>query len=85
MLQIGCDGVDISRTPVDDAGHGTHTASTAAGNFIENTPPLALAGTAEQGPRPGQRASMWRGEAGTHPHPWASWWSLDTGVRHGLP
>ncbi|KAM0835343.1 hypothetical protein ACQ4PT_063001 [Festuca glaucescens] len=33
---FGSAAVNSSAPPVDDAGHGTHTASTAAGSFVEN-------------------------------------------------
>ncbi|XBH58838.1 hypothetical protein VPH35_080208 [Triticum aestivum] len=33
---FGSAAVNDTAPPVDDAGHGTHTASTAAGNFVEN-------------------------------------------------
>ncbi|KAG2550956.1 hypothetical protein PVAP13_9KG364383 [Panicum virgatum] len=33
---FGSAAVNSTAPPVDDAGHGTHTASTAAGNFVEN-------------------------------------------------
>uniref|UniRef100_A0ACD5TTS7 Uncharacterized protein n=1 Tax=Avena sativa TaxID=4498 RepID=A0ACD5TTS7_AVESA len=33
---FGSASVNSTAPPVDDAGHGTHTASTAAGNFVEN-------------------------------------------------
>uniref|UniRef100_A0A0D9Z1A3 Subtilisin-like protease n=1 Tax=Oryza glumipatula TaxID=40148 RepID=A0A0D9Z1A3_9ORYZ len=33
---FGSAAVNATAPPVDDAGHGTHTASTAAGNFVEN-------------------------------------------------
>lgn len=33
---FGSAAVNTTAPPVDDAGHGTHTASTAAGNFVEN-------------------------------------------------
>lgn len=33
---FGSASVNSTAPPVDDAGHGTHTASTAAGNFVQN-------------------------------------------------
>ncbi|XP_062209647.1 subtilisin-like protease 4 [Phragmites australis] len=33
---FGSAAINSTAPPVDDAGHGTHTASTAAGNFVEN-------------------------------------------------
>jgi subtilisin family serine protease len=33
---FGSAAVNDTAPPVDDAGHGTHTASTAAGNFVQN-------------------------------------------------
>ncbi|KAL6648908.1 hypothetical protein ACP70R_013132 [Stipagrostis hirtigluma subsp. patula] len=33
---FGSAAINNTAPPVDDAGHGTHTASTAAGNFVEN-------------------------------------------------
>ena len=33
---FGSAAINNTAPPVDDAGHGTHTASTAAGNFVQN-------------------------------------------------
>ncbi|NP_001148151.2 Subtilisin-like protease precursor [Zea mays] len=33
---FGSAAINDTAPPVDDAGHGTHTASTAAGNFVQN-------------------------------------------------
>jgi subtilisin family serine protease len=33
---FGGAAINTTAPPVDDAGHGTHTASTAAGNFVQN-------------------------------------------------